>query len=475
MSFILFISNSIFPLISYSYASKILLPSGIGKISFVDSLFAYFIFLAGLGIHAYGRREVAKTRNRKYQLSKLTHELFVITIIATLISYLLLFLSILCIPKVRAYTVLIAIMAPEIILNRAGVEWFYQGLEEYTYITVRSIIFKVISLILLFVLVKSVEDLYYYAFVHVFTTNASNICNLINVRKFIYLSPLKNYNFSKHLKPIFILFAASLAVAIYGHCDVTMLGFISSDYDVGIYDAALKIKSIIVAASTALMVALIPRVSYFFYNNKEKEALEILTDSLRISFLFSIPLCVFTFIFCKQIIIAVSGAKFIAASNTLRVLTLCSIALNITYLCGVQILVPIGQEKKYSQSVIIGLFIDIILNFMLIPAYGALGAAISTLITEIWNVIWMGASCFKYIRHIISNLQIFLYTIPLLLSTVVTLIVYSITQKMDLYFMLIVLGSVYFGTYFIQLFALKEHLIWSIIQRNVQAKSGKIQ
>lgn len=466
MNSILFVSNSIFPIISYSYASRILLPSGIGKVSFVDSIFAYFILLSGLGIPAYGRREVAKVRDNKKELSQLMHELMLIILVTTLVSYLLLFLSIEFIPKLNQYKLLFIIMGIEIFLSRTGVEWFYQGLEEYSYITIRSIIFKCISLVLLFTFVKSEQDIYIYAFIHVFTINASNICNLINIRKYIDFKRAENYDFIRHCKPVIVLFAASLAITVYGHCDITMLGFISSDYEVGLYNTALKIKSIVIAASTALTSVLVPRIAFFFSNKNEKGIIDILSFSIKTSLLVSIPLCIFCIFFGKSIINGLSGEEYLSASNTLHILMFCSVAQIVTYLCGAQILIPMGLEKCYSQSVTIGLFINILLNSVLIPTYGAWGAALGTLITEIWNVIWMANGCKKVLKDVLPNVRFIQYILPLIVSSVLSLWLKPLlTNNMNDRYAVILLATVFWGSYYLILLVLKESVLWSFIKR----------
>ena len=465
MSMILFSSNSIFPLISYSYASRILLPSGIGKISFVDSIFAYFTFLSGLGIPAYGRREVAKLRDSKKELSQLMHELLTIILVMTLVSYVLLFFSIEFIPKLHQYKKIFFVMGIQLLLSQTGVEWFYQGLEEYSYITTRSIASKIISLILLFSFVKSEQDLYIYAFIHVFTVNASNICNLINLRKRISFRKAEAYNFTRHFKPIIVLFTASLAITIYGHCDITMLGFFSSDNEVGLYNTALKIKSIVVAASTALTTVFVPRMAYYISQNQQEESVKALSVSLKSSFLFSIPLCVFCFLFNAYIISALSGKEYLGAADTLHILLLCSVALIATNLCGAQILIPSGQEKRYSQSVTIGLSLNIILNAALIPKYGAWGAAIGTLITELWNVYWMASGCMIMLKKILRNVHFFLYLFPLLLSALLSILLKSYISDLHVRYIVVLLAVVFWGTYLLQLLLLKEPVIWSFIRR----------
>ena len=169
MSVILTSANFIFPLITYSYVARVLHPAGTGRVTFVSSILSYFQYLAVLGIPAYGVREVAKVRDDKSKRSQLVQELLVLNMISTILSYLFLSGSVLMIPKLYSEKALFLVMGGSIFLNTIGLEWVYQALEEYSYITIRSVILKLISVILTFVLIRTERDVVYYGFLHIFT------------------------------------------------------------------------------------------------------------------------------------------------------------------------------------------------------------------------------------------------------------------------------------------------------------------
>ena len=283
MSTILTISNFIFPLITYSYVARIISPSGIGKVAFVNSVLSYFIYIATLGIPSYGLRECAKLRNDKEKLSKTFQELLIINLVSTMFAYILLFIVIISVNKLYNYKILFLIMSSQIFLNSIGVEWLYQALEEYSYITIRSVFFKVIGVLLTFILIKSPDDILLYGFLTIFAASANYICNFINIHKYITFKKFKNYNLKKHFKPIFSLLTASIIISIYANFDIVMLGFISSEYEVGLYNAALKIKSILLSLSTAITAVMIPRISYYIQKKDEKGINKLLIKSLQIS------------------------------------------------------------------------------------------------------------------------------------------------------------------------------------------------
>ena len=458
MSVILTSANFIFPLITYSYVARVLHPAGTGRVTFVSSILSYFQYIAVLGIPAYGVREVAKVRDDKIKMSHLVQELLVLNVISTILSYVLLFAAVLLIPKLYSEKALFLVMGASIFLNTIGLEWVYQALEEYSYITIRSVILKLISVFLTFALIKTEKDVLYYGFLHIFTSSASYILNFVHIRKFISFSSGNKYDLKRHLKPVLTLFAASIIITVYANFDVSMIGFISSEHEVGLYNSALKIKQIILSLSTAITNVLIPRMSYYLTDNNKEQAGTLIEKSLRISLVLAVPTAIFIFIFAEQCILFLCGDEYLQATNTLRVLISCVIPLVLTNLFGNQILIPSGKEKRYSQSVFVGLWINLVLNSIMIPTLGAFGAAFATLVTECWNVIWMSGGAKEYRQMLLHRISILKYLIPIGIASFVSITI-SYFLQLPSFIFLIVAGSVYFLIYYLLLIAFKEPII----------------
>ncbi len=469
MSSVLTVSNFLFPLITYAYVARVLNPDRMGQVAFVDSILAYFIYIASLGIPSYGMREVAKLRGDKERISGLVQELFVLNTGTTILSYLLLWIAVATIPKLQIYSALFLVMGGQIALRLIGVEWLYQGLEEYSYITITSLIFKAISVVLTFVLVRTEQDVLWYGFVHVFTISASCICNFINIRKYVSFQKKRKYNFKAHLKPILVLFSASVAITIYAYFDISMLGFSSTEYEVGLYNAAQKIKSIVLALSAAVTAVFVPRIAYYFARKEKDQITELLSKSLRISFITALPISVYIILFSEWVLEFIGGSEYIAAGNVLRVLMLCVFALIATNFCGAQILIPVGREKRYTQSVVVGLFINLTMNALLIPYIGALGAAIGTLITEVWNVVWMGSGGFDFVKQVLKNVSFRGYFLAMVVAGAFSILFASKLTEISVFFQLVITSVVYFGIYFLFLLFNKEPLLLKMIN-NVKAR-----
>ena len=456
-------ANFIFPLITYSYVARVLHSSGTGKVAFVQSILTYFSYIAALGISGYGMRECAKVRSDKDKLSKLTQELFTINICSTVIAYILLIFTILAVPKLHTYNKLFVVMSCSILLQTIGMEWLYCALEQYAYITIRSLIFKTVSVVLTFYLVKTVDDYVIYGGLTIFTTAASNVLNFINTKKYIYRKRYKNYSYKKHIKPIMMFFMSAIIITVYSQFDTVMIGFINDDSEVGIYNAALKIKTIVISISTGITSVLIPRMSLYYYENYEKFKL-LLKKSLKITLTSMLPISVFIFINAEDVLSFLCGKEFVVANKALRIMMLCTVALMLTNLFGNQVLIPKGNEKRYTKSVFIGMWINLILNSILIPKYKSEGAAFATLVTEGFNMIWMGKGCQEEMNYLKNTLCLRTYITSIFIAIILEIACLPIANSLTLFWRLVVKTIVLFVGYYGLLFIQKEEIILSGIQ-----------
>jgi len=284
MNCILKMSAFIFPLITFPYVSRVLGAEMNGKISFAESFVSYFAMLASLGIPTYGIRACARCRDDKEKLSKTVHELLFISIAMTMISYALLVGIMVSTPTLWGRVHEITIFSITILLSSIGMEWFYQSIEEYGYITYRNLTFKIVSIGLMFLVVHKKEDYLVYTAIIVIGTVGSNILNLVRVRKYISFRLFRNYDIKEHLKPIVVFAMFSIASKIYNSLDTVMIGFLSSDAQVGFYSASVKMKNILISVVTALGTVLLPRAAYYIEKKMEKEFSEILRKSFSFVF-----------------------------------------------------------------------------------------------------------------------------------------------------------------------------------------------
>lgn len=380
-SFIKSFMNLAFPVITFPYASRILLPEGIGQVNFANSIVSYFIIFAGLGIGTYATREAAKVRNDKTQLTKFSKEIFSINLISTAIAYILFFIAFVFIPKLNPYRTMLLICSTKILFTTLGMDWFYAALEDFKYITLRSVFFQAISLIFLFIFVRTKEDILWYTAFGIISSVGSNICNLFYCTKFIDLRLKIKLELKKHIKPIFTFFGMTLATSIYTMLDTTMLGFLSTNTEVGYYSSSTKISHMVLSLITALTTVLLPRMSLYI-NNNDMDSFKTLTNkTVSIITLLSIPITTGLFLLARPITLLFSGNEYIPAIIPMQVMTPIIFIISIASLTG-RMLAAMNKEKYTLISYIAGATCNIICNAIFIPLYGALGAAFGTLIAE---------------------------------------------------------------------------------------------
>lgn len=471
MNFILTASQFIFPLITFPYISRVLQAAGNGKVSFASSVANYFMMVASLGIPTYGIRACAKVRDEKEKLSKTVQEIFMINLVMTILVMITYTITIFTIPRFQDDKILFMINGINILLNMFGMNWVFQALEQYDYITIRSIFFKLISLILMFLLVRVPDDYVIYAAITVFAAVGSYVLNFIRVRKIIEFRWIGNYNFRQHLKPIFILFAQSLAVSVYTNLDTVMLGFIKTDKDVGYYNAAVKIKTILLSLVTSLGNVLLPRMSYYVKENMMLKFKEMMLKALNFTALLSIPLVIYFGIFAKESILFLAGAGYTGAILAMQIITITIIPNGLTGVLGVQVLTSLEKEKYVLLSVTIGAISDFILNLLLIPYHGAAGAAIATLIAE-FLVLFVQLYYTKvWIMQIYKQFRLHIYLILSIISGICSCFIKMLHIQYT-FATLFFSAGVFFGVYGIGLLITKESIIIEVIG-NVKKKIFK--
>lgn len=457
MNAVLTISAFIFPLISFPYVSRILGPSGTGNVSFATSIVAYFALFAQLGIPTYGIRATARVRDDKELLSRTVQEIFIINILMSILTYIVFLVVLNIVPQMSDDKLLFMIVSSTIFFNAIGMDWLYKGLEKYTYITTVSILFKFIALILMFILIHQKRDYVIYGAISIFAASASNICNLLNVHKYIYLKPIGNYDFKVHLRPICIFFAMACATTIYTNLDTVMLGFMKSNTEVGYYNAAVKIKTVLLGVVTSLGAVLLPRASYYIENNLIDEFKRISSKAINFVILISFPLALYFIIFAKEGIFFLSGDAYAKAILPMQILMPTLIFIGLTNIMGIQMLIPLGKEKVVLYSEIAGAIVDLAINTVLIPIMASSGAAIGTLVAEM--VVWI----VQYIalKEDVKETYVKIRYLPIVIGLAISAL-FSMPIKLlglSSFFTLLLSAIVFFGVYLVVLTVAKEKLV----------------
>lgn len=466
------IINLLFPIIIFPYVSRVLDPEGIGKVAFTNSVSEYFIMFASLGIPLYGIREVAKVRDNKQKLEITTSEIFLLNLITTLVVIVFYFI-ILYLGYLGQEKSLLKIMSLNIFLTFLGVEWFYQGLEEYKYIAIRSIFFKIISLILIFILVKTKKDYISYGLITVLSTVGSNIFNFFKLKSFTNLT-FKKLNIKRHLKPIAMIFSMNIAISIYTNLDNVMLGYKSTETAVGLYSSGIKLVKLVLGIVTSLGTVMLPRISNYIHNGLENELKNLLNKVFKFIMMLSLPCFLGLYLTSKEIILIFAGNGFEEAVTTMRYLTPIIVFIALSNLIGIQILYPRGEEKKVLISVVIGAIVNFSLNWILIPKYAQNGAAISTSIAEGLVLLVQIILGYKYLKFIEFNFDFFKSTIATIFMGII-IISFERYRLNNVYINLILKIIIGGSSYFLILIILKDKFIYEVFNKVLKrGKNGKI-
>lgn len=374
--------NVLFPFITGIYVARVLLPDAIGEVAYAQNIAQYFVVFSFLGLPTYGLREIAKVRNDKEQLSKLYSELITINTISTTFFLAVYLVLIFCIPRFYGNLSLYLIVGISIALNFLNNSWLYEGLEEFSYISIRNIIFKALSLACLLVFVREQDDYLIYAFITVIGTAGNYILNVIHARKYIRFS-LKGIELKKHLKPVLYLVAVNLAIEIYTMVDTTMLGIFSNNENVAYYSYGSKIYKILLQILNTFTIVVVPRLSALYKDGKIEEYNAVLTKTLKVILILSIPMIVGIQFVAQFLICKIYGDLYIHSSYVLQILSLMLLISPIGYLLGSRVCLIVGHERRMLISVGSGAVINVIGNAILIPYYAEYGAAISSVASEV--------------------------------------------------------------------------------------------
>ncbi len=397
------ITSVIFPLITAPYVSRVLEPDGIGLYNFSTTYAGYFALVAMLGIPTYGVREVSKARDNKDALTKLISQLMSIATYTTLIVSIIYLLTIAFIGQLTENYIIFLLAGFAIYLAPFKINWYYQGIEDFGFITKVSLIVRTFSVIFLFLLVRDKSDLVIYIILSILGGAMADVWNFIKMWKSGVRPKLTLKGLKPHINPLLVLFASSIAISIYTVLDTLMLGFITDYEEVGYYTNAMHMSRVIITIVTSLSIVAVPRVSYYF-KNKDYDNINLLMDkSFSVVSFIAFPVAIGMCCISPTFIPLFFGTSFVGSVVPMMILSSLVIIIGLNNLTGMQILIGMGFDKYFLYSMLAGTFSNLLLNTFLIPLWGAAGASISSVIAETLVLLVSGMFVFRK-THIRCNL-----------------------------------------------------------------------
>lgn len=461
LNYINTISGLIFPIITFPYAARVLQPEGIGVVNFQNSIIGYVVLLTSLGIPLYAVREIAKCRNDLEKRDQTTVEITILSVILCLLGYIAVWLLGEFVPRISEELTLFYILSLTIIFTGIGVQWFYQGIEDFLFITVRGLIIRTICAVCLFIFVKDQGDLLIYGLIIVGSTVGNNLINFIHLRKYVQLSRIqwKQLDISKHVKPAFRVFLLNVVISIYIRLNIIMLGFMVDDRAVGLFTAGMKLTHIITVVVTSLGAVMLPRCSHLIGEKKFDEFNAVITKSYHLLMFLAIPMTVGIMLLAHPITLCFCGDDFEGAIPVVIYTAPTIIFIGITNIIGIQILYPYGKENLVIISTLIGAVINVGLNILLIPPFAEMGAALSTLLSEFAVLVAQVklGKCYIPFRFIDRQILVYLIATSVMsVGVILSLMIANIWYQM---FIGAIVGVV---LYFVCLYSCKDSIVYEI-------------
>lgn len=473
----------ILPLITTPYLSRVLGAEGIGIYGYTYSIVTYFILFGSLGVAMYGQREIAYAQENVEARKKVFIEIVIfrfITISIAIAFYYFLFI------RGAEYQIYYQILLLELIAAAFDISWFFQGMEEFKRTVTRNVLVRICSVSLVFILVKTKEDLAKFTLIYSLADLIGNLSLWLYVPKYIKGVKVKNVNVFKHLPQITLLFIPQIANQIYKILDTTMIGALVSDKtETGYYEQGQKVIRLLLTIVTSLGVVMVPRMASTFASGDKEKIKSYMKMSFKFVFFLAFPI-MFGIISISQAFVPVFfGSGYDKVVILINIISPILILMGMANVLGTQYLLPTKHQKEYTISVSIGVIFNFILNYILIRKFASIGASVATVLSELIVVIIQFQFVKKEInlknlfgmawKYLLSGIIMFAvcFGIRLLLATNIinsSLINLSKNVLMNTdYFINIVsiIIQIIFGalTYFVMLIILKDDYVFKFIDK----------
>lgn len=372
------------PIITTPYLARILHEEGIGIFSYSSSIITYFILIANLGFETYAQREIAKTQLDPKHQTKTFWELIILRSVTTIVSLVCLFICLGLEAFGSKYNFIIMMLSLNVVAIMFDLSFFYRGIEDFKNVAIRTILIKVLATAGIFLFVKDSNDVWIYALCTSASTLIAACMTWIGIKKHLTSIHGRHLEFKKHFLPLFILFIPTLSITIYTVSDKTMLGLLSKnpDYDNGCYDQAYKINSLALTPFNVLISVIIPRNSHDYYSGEIDAFKKHIYWMCNVVWMLGLPMIVGFFVLSNNFSSWFFGNGYEIVPTLLIIMSFRMIISGLGSVFGNLLFTPMGKEIYPLIATIIGAVVNISLNVILIPIYGATGAAITTLLCE---------------------------------------------------------------------------------------------
>lgn len=472
-SLILTVSGYIFPLIIFPYVSRVLGVDNIGICSFVDSIINYFILFSMMGISSLGIREIASQKNNRDELDKCFSSLVILNGVFTLIAAIVLIALIYLVPKFFLYKELLWMGVIKLLFNFLLIEWLFKGLEEFKYITIRSLIIKILYAISVFLFVKESSDYPIYYFLSVAMVVINSVVNYTYSRKYVSFRIIQARPFL-YLRQFLTIGLYLILTSFYTSFNVTYLGMVSTTTQVGYYSTATKIFSVFLSIFSAFTGVMLPNMSHLFSQGRMDDFKEMISKSVRALSSIAIPLIVLSELLTPEIIALLAGKGYEGAIPITRVVLPLIFILGYEQILAIQVLMPMHKDNALLVNSIVGASFGIIMNVVLVKLYQGLGSSLVWLLSEVLIMALLQFWSRRYLSLRFPFKQLLISAIVYLPAFVILLLVCKNVENM---FIKSAISCGIMALYFmiVQLFILKDDVFVSSLKLVIDrfSKGGK--
>ena len=366
----------IFQFITYPYIARVLGVTNIGICNYVQSIVNYYNLFAVLGISVLGVREIAKSKHDKQKLNEIFSKLFILNACFTLSVLIIYFISISCISQFSEHKQLLYIGASQILFNLFSIEWLFRGLENFKYITIRTMIVRTLYVFCVFLFIHNSSDYYLYFVIYSGMIFANAVINWNYGRKFVKLSLQSFSGIKQYIKPFIYLGSQLVLISFYTTFNTVYLGSTCGEEQVGYYTTATKIENIILALYSSFTIVMMPRISAMIEKNDIDAVKQKMSQSFDLLFAFVFPSILFVEFYAEEIVYLVAGPGYEGAIMPMRIVMPLMLIVGIEQILIVQILTPMRKDRQVFINSIFGAICSIVLNILIVPSLESAGSAI---------------------------------------------------------------------------------------------------
>lgn len=464
MNAIVMTSSFIFPLITVPYVSRVLLEYGNGIVAFSQNVVYYFAVIASMGVANYGVVACSRVRNNSKELSLNCVEILVILAMASSLLSLIYLCIVLFVPRFGDARSLYVFMVSGIWTAAFSLEWFYQSIEQYDYITIRALVVRAVGTVCIFAFVNDVDDYLLYAIITVATQGVSCFINLIRMRNYIDLKVVHELRPLRHLRPMASYLAMNVSKGMANKSDILVLGLMGTIEMVGIYQIASKIENMVIAAVESVGSVLLPRLSSYKSSGNDDRYSGLLGYGVDFALIIGLySLC--GMVLCAPQIISILGGEIYMSA----VAPLVALAPAVLFASGTnvvsQVLFIYDRERLFALANIISLAVSIGLAVILIPILGIMGSGLAISVTQFVRFAVSVCYAKQYMSGSFGRTDGIKIVTSAIVSFLVGLVVSQLVPTSNDFAQLLATGSAFSLVFFLALACFRERLFAAVVSR----------